>query len=319
MILVTGGTGLVGAHLLQQLVAKGEKVRALIRETKTHLSSELADKIEWVEGDVTDILSLEKAMLGVGQVYHCAAIVSFNASERERLMNINVNGTANVVSLALDMGVEKLVHVSSIAALGKINNGDLINENTAWNSEHTNSQYAVSKYLSEQEVWRGIAEGLNAVIINPSLILGVGEWGRGSLTIFSMARKGMRFYTKGSTGMVSANDVARAMVVLMESNISAERYIVSAENWTYKKLFDCIADNLNKKRPNIAITNSMIEVIWRMAWLIRKTTGLMKNISKDGLRSSNLNRAYDNSKLIGAFGFEYSSLEKSIKEICEKL
>src|SRR6185295_8650851 len=178
LILVTGGTGFLGMQLLRELVKRGEKVRAIKRSGSTSfLEEEFTRQIEWVEGDVLHIPALEEAMSDCEKVYHCAAVVSFLPKDHERIMKVNVEGTANVVNVALEKKIKKLVHVSSVAAIGSSRNDEVVNESTEW--ESGNSNYALSKFLGEREVWRGIAEGLNAVIVNPSLIIGAGNWNEG--------------------------------------------------------------------------------------------------------------------------------------------
>lgn len=201
MILVTGGTGFLGSYLLRALVTAGKPVRALYRRHIPDQLLDVKDRVEWVQGDVLDVGSLEEAMQGVAQVYHCAAIVSFHPDRRAQMLKINVEGTANVVNIALDAGVKKLVHVSSVAALGRAKEQAAINERSQWEESSNNSYYAISKHLSEMEIWRGIAEGLPAVIVNPSIILGSGYWHDGSGMLLKTPGKNFPIIPKASTGL----------------------------------------------------------------------------------------------------------------------
>ena len=259
MILVTGGTGLVGSHLLYKLLQGKAKVRAIYRREKTletvkrvfsfysKSPNKLFDSIEWIQADITDIPSLEHALKDIIYVYHCAAFVSFEPDKYYQLRKINIEGTANVVNLCLDQKIKKLCYVSSVAALGNSTNNKKIDEETYWNPEEENSVYGITKYGAEMEVWRGIQEGLQAVIVNPTVIIGPGIWSHGSGYLIKKVYTGMSYYTKGSIGLVDIHDVVNIMTELMSSNISNERFILISENWSYKEFFNYIAKNLNLK------------------------------------------------------------------------
>ena len=216
MILVTGASGLVGSQLVKELMKTGKKVKALYRSSIPVIEG--ADNIEWVRGDILDVVALEEAMVGVQQVYHCAAIVSFNPKNKAALHQTNVEGTANVVNACLNANIQKLVFVSSVAALGRIREDTPINETMNWSEETSNSEYGKTKYFAEMEVWRGIGEGLDAVIVNPVIILGSGDWEKGSSELFKSAYDEFPWYTEGSGGFVDVVDVVKAMILLMESN-----------------------------------------------------------------------------------------------------
>jgi nucleoside-diphosphate-sugar epimerase len=317
-ILITGATGFIGSYLTRRLVQKGGlQVRALRRKhSPMDLVASVQKDIEWFEGDVLDLPALEVAMKGVHQVYHAAAIVSFNAADHNQMRRINREGTANVVNLALDEGIEKLLHVSSIAAIGRSKNEQRIDENTKWQDGDANSGYAISKHLAEMEVWRGIAEGLNAVIVNPSNVLGSGFWEGRTATgqLFYKVWNGFRFYPQGTTGWVDVRDVVRFMVQLMESDRSGERYILSAENLPYKTIFDEIAKAINAKPPQIGVSPIIRESAWRAAWLLSKFTGKTPFITKETARSSARTYYYDNRKSLAAFDFSYTPVLSTIQE-----
>lgn len=318
MILVTGGTGMLGAHLIENLHKQGKQVRAIYRSA-IHPMLEYA--AEWVQTDILDVIALEEAMKDITHVYHCAGDVSFNPKHKRQLYQINVEGTANVVNACLDAGVKKLVHVSSVAALGKIRPGQVIDETMNWTEEASNSEYGKTKYLGEMEVWRGIGEGLSAVIVNPSIIIGHhGDWDKGSMAIFKSVYNGFPWYSTGVTGFVDAEDICKIMIMLMESNVSAERFIVSAENKSYQDLFFMIADAFEKKRPYKRVTPFLASIVWRVekikSWFTYKDPLVTKETAATALAVSN----FDNRKLLETLSdFRYMPLKESIEDICNVL
>jgi len=316
MILVTGGTGFLGSHLIRALVAAGKPVRALYRQQPSPRLQDISDKIEWVPGDIMDIFSLEDALVGVTQVYHCAAIVSFQAEDRDRLLKINVEGTANVVNMSLDAGVKKLLYVSSVAAIGRARENAAVNEECEWEDSKNNSRYSISKFQGEMEVWRGIAEGLDAVIVNPSIILGAGFWDDGSGALLKNAWKEFPYYTEGVNGFVDVEDVVLAMIALMDSDINAERFILSAGNWDYQRLFTTMATALGKKPPHIAAKPWMAEVVWRLEKVKGMITGKRPLVTKETARTAQMKVYYENNKLLTALPeFQFRPLEQTIQRI----
>jgi dihydroflavonol-4-reductase len=317
MILVTGGTGFLGRHLLRKLVDVGEPVRALYRTKIPHQLDDLKHAIEWVEGDILDVCTLEDVMEGVDKVYHCAAVVYFHPDTRAQMMKINVEGTANVVNMAIDAGVKKLVYVSSVASLGRARAGGVIAEDNEWQDSKNNSQYAISKYLGEMEVWRAHAEGLATAIVNPSIILGssVGEDSAGML--LKNAWKEFPFYTDGVTGFVYVHDVANVMIRLMESDIKGQRFILSAENYGYRELFTDMANLMGKKPPHIAVKPWLAEIVWRMESLKGKLTGKKALLTKETARTAQMKVYYNNRKVLDAFpGFEFTPLKTVLARMC---
>jgi len=277
MIFVTGGTGLVGAHLLYQLTLAGHAVKALKRETSnlqqvlktfsyyTLNPEALFTQIEWVNGDMLEYFELEKILTGITEIYHCAAIVSFDPKERKKMIANNVEGTANLVNAALENGVRKFCHVSSVAALGQLENGQLIAEETNWVPSKKVSGYSESKFFSEAEIWRGMEEGLDAVIVNPSIILGPANWETGSAKMFKTVWDGMKFYTNGITGFVDVKDVVSAMILLMNdtnfSTVKNKRFLLSSENCSYRDIFFQIADALGKPRPKYFASSFLLGIV----------------------------------------------------------
>ena len=262
MILVTGGSGLVGRELISQLLSQGKNVTAIYN--KTPLTDFNGDnQLKQIHCDILDVITLEEVMQNIDEVYHCAAIVTFNHKRKQELFKVNIEGTANVVNAALDAGVKKLVHVSSVARIReKIHKVKIVNENIGLDRRcQRKSSYAKSKYLSEMEVWRGISEGLNAAIINPSTILGAGDWNVGSTKIFQTVYKEFPWYSEGVNGFVDVRDVAKAMIQLMESDVSGERFIVSAADKSYKDIFDLIAKGFVKKQPHKKVTPFIAQLV----------------------------------------------------------
>jgi len=325
MILLTGSTGLLGSRLLFDLVSKGYKVRAMRREKSRmncvdyYFSShpELLQKVEWVNGDVTDIFSLEAALENVTQVYHCAARVSFQPSDRDIMHNVNVEGTANVVNACLDKKITKLCFVSSIAALGRTGTESTIDETASWKTSKLNSFYAVSKYGAEREVWRGIAEGLNAVIVNPGVIIGPGNWKTDSSMLFRQVAKGLKFYTAGVTGFVDVKDVSLAMIALMESTVMNERFVLVGENKPFRDVMDRIADKLGKSRPGIYAGPLLSSFAWKVEFLKWKFTGSKPVITKETARSAAGKFYYSGEKIKKMLAFNFTPIENTIDQVAE--
>ncbi len=329
MILVTGATGMLGAHLVYDLVTKGAKVRALKR-SKSNLEivkrifgyyhpnpEEIFEKIEWFEADLMDEESIFLSMKGIEKVYHLAATISFNPSDKRLMIRNNVKGTANVVNAALENRISKLCHVSSISALGSNDQGDEITEDTFRNPKGRYSGYSLSKFYSELEVWRGITEGLNAVIVNPSIILGPGDWNNGSPGLFSTINKGLKFYTQGITGYVDVLDVVKTMTKLMESDIINERFIVSAENLSFKDIFSKMALALGVEKPKIKATASMLAIAWRLEHFKSIITSKPVLITKDTAFSALKTNLFSSKKLIHALDFSFMPINDSITRIAE--
>jgi dihydroflavonol-4-reductase len=316
MILVTGGAGLVGKELIAQLLAEGKKVKAIFN--KTSLINFNNDNLVSVQCDILDVYALEDAMQDVTEVYHCAAIVSFAPKDEKKLYKINVEGTANMVNACLNASVRKLVYVSSVAALGRIRVGETINETMQWTPETSNSKYGHSKYLAELEVWRGVAEGLNAVIVNPVIILGAGNWNEGSSKLFKSVYDGFPYYSLGSSGFIGVKDVASIMIQLMESNITAERFILCAENTTYQSVFNMMANAFGKKLPSKKITPFLAAIAWRIEAIKSKLTGSSPLVTRETAATSLAEAKFDNSKLFKFLpDFKYKGLQETITETCK--
>lgn len=329
MILVTGGTGLVGSHLLYQLALQNKSIVAIHRNSSdlnavknvfSYYSDEydkLFATIKWIEADINDIPSLTKAFKGITYVYHSAAIISFSAADYINMRKVNIEGTANVVNLCIEHKIKKLCFVSSIAAIGKPLSDTKITENNEWNVEQNNYGYAITKYGAEIEVWRASQEGLDVVIVNPGLILGPGFWLNGPGKLFTNMYKGFKFYTEGVTAFVGVIDVVSVMINLMKSDIKNERYILVSENDSFKNVFFAIADGLNKKRPSIKVNKLLSGFAWRLGWLNQKLFGIKSMITKQTAQSSHNKYQYSNKKIKEAIDFDFEPLTKTIKNTCK--
>ncbi len=320
IVLVTGGTGFLGSYIIKQLVEKGYHVRAIRRSNKLPfwISSEIFDKVEWVEGNVLDVVALQDAMEGVDTVIHSAAIVSFVNKDRKNMYQVNVEGTANVVNMALEKEVRRLIHISSVAAIGRTEGGGNVNEETKWEESKVNTHYAKSKFKAELHVWRGISEGLEGIILNPGTILGYGDWNSSSCAIFKNVYEGFKWFSSGINGFVDVEDVAKAAIVLMESDINEQRFIVNGDTWSFQKLQNTIADGFNKKRPHKAITPFLMEVAWRIEKLKSIFTGKKPLLTKESARVAQSQTWFENDKILQYLpGFSFTPLEETIKKACK--
>lgn len=326
MILVTGATGLVGSHLLLHLLQNGEEVRALyrnsenIKKTKALFQwkneSDLFEKINWIQGCITEIPSLEMAFENIDYVYHCAAVISFDPNDEEKLRKINIEGTANIVNFCLAKNIKKLCYVSSIAALGDLQEHEhSITEETDWNPEKPHSDYAITKYGAEMEVWRGQEEGLDTIVVNPGVILGPGFWQNGSSKIFRKIKKGLPYYTKGSSGFITAEDLVKAMHFLMKSHIKKERFALVEKNISYRELSDKIAVALNVKKPTILVKPWMTSIAWRLDWLTSILFFRKRKLSRAMAKAMHTQILFDNSKMKKACNIEFTGFDNYLKAI----
>ena len=326
MILVTGGTGLVGAHLLLHLVENEESIRAIYRTPtsiektkslfKLYQKEHLFPKIDWVQADITAVPSLEIAFKNVDYVYHCAGLISYNPDDEDLLRKVNIEGTANIVNFCIEFQIKKLCHVSSIAALGNlVSNEKQITEATEWNPEIEHSDYAISKYGAEMEIWRGQQEGLNIVIVNPGVILGTGFWNQGSGLFFTKIKKGFPFYTNGSTAYVGVTDVVKIMIQLMKSNIVGERFTVIAENVTFKNVIFSIAENLKVSKPTFEAKPWILSIAWRIDCLVSFLFRTKRKLSKHSANSLHSSDFISNEKIKNTLNYEFQSINSVIKEV----
>jgi nucleoside-diphosphate-sugar epimerase len=325
MIFVTGGSGLLGGFLIPALVKQGHTVRALYRKQIPSIPT--ADQVEWVEGDVRDTALLRKALGGVTHVFHCAGLVSYAPQDETQLQQINVEGTAALVDACLDQANDiRLCHVSSVAALGgAAKEGSqeanfVVDEQAKWDLGAQHAAYATSKYLGELEVWRGISEGLTAVIVNPSVVLGPADWQRSSTRLFRYAHQEHAFYTPGSLNYVDVRDVVEAMLRLMfEAEVFGERFILSAGSVLLRDFLAQAATCFGKKPPTVAVPTWAAETIWRLEHVRSLLTGARPLITKDTARAGRRPVVYNSAKVQALIGFRFRPLAETVAWCCAGL
>ena len=329
MILVTGGTGLVGAHLLLHLIENGENVRAIyrnqnnIQKTKSvfelYKKGDLFEKINWLEADILDVPSLEIAFIGIEYVYHCAALISFDPKDEEALRKTNIEGTANMVNFSLAKGIKKFCFVSSIAALGDLQPHEtFITEETDWNPEKPHSDYAISKYGAEMEVWRGVQEGLNVIIINPGVVIApmstISIFEHGSNELYTNVANGLPFYTLGNTGFISMDDVVKIAIELMKSNIKNERFTLISDNIVFRDILNTIAEVLKVKKPTIHAKPIFMNFLWIVNGIFSTLFFRKRSLTKATAKASYSKNLYSNEKIKTALGTVFLDVHQYIKE-----
>jgi dihydroflavonol-4-reductase len=329
MILVTGASGLLGSHLTLHLLETGEQVRAIYRNQaaiekakslfELHNKTALFNQIEWVQADITDVPSLEAAFENIDRVYHCAAMISFDPADEKQLRKINIEGTANIVNFCLAYSVKKLCYVSSIAALGDLKEGEtVITEETEWNPEFPHSDYAISKYGAEMEVWRAWQEGLSVAVVNSGVILGrvpkTKDWETGSSEIFTKVRNGLPFYTKGSTGFVSVNDVVALLAKLMQSEVSGERFIAVGGNFSFETMLKMVADSQKTKAPSLYAKPWITSIAWRLDWLL-SLFGRKRTLTRMMAMSLHQSNVFSSEKVKSVLGFGFEDVGEVVRQI----
>lgn len=320
MVLVTGGTGFLGAYIIKNLIEKNYRVRAIRRSVNTpfFIPQHIIQKVEWVDGDVLDMVALSDAMQGVEAIIHSAAIVSFSKANRSAMYAVNTEGTANVINLALENNIKRFVHISSVAALGRTINIDKINEERKWTDNKINTHYAISKHQAEMEVWRGFSEGLNGVIINPATILGYGDWRTSSCAIFKNVYEEFPWYTEGVNGFVGVEDVAEVTVQLLSSGITEKRFIVNAENWTFRQLINTIAEHFDKKKPQRKATPLLGQIAWRLEYFKSLFNKKEPLLTRESAKVAHSKTEFDNSSILKAMPtFSFTPLNTIIHNACE--
>jgi dihydroflavonol-4-reductase len=320
-ILVTGGAGFLGSYIVQELVEKGYEVRAMRRSNKTpfYLPPEIAGQVEWVQGDILDIPALEETMTGMDAVIHAAAKISFRATDRKEMFHTNIEGTANIVNMALETNTPRLIHISSVAALSRSRKGETITEDKKWEDGPLNTSYGISKYHAEMEVWRGIGEGLNASIVNPSTILGYGDWNESSCAIFKSVFREFPWYSNGVNGFVDVKDVARAVVALLGADAAGQRFILNGDNWSFRQLFNCIAAGFGKTPPSRKVTPFLSALAWRVEKIKTLFSGGPSLISRESARIALSDTRFNSSKIVQKLpGFSFTPLQQTLDLACAR-
>jgi nucleoside-diphosphate-sugar epimerase len=326
--LVTGATGIVGSHLVLALLLKDEPVVACKQSTSDLSKVEelfsfytpdyktLFKKIKWVDVDICDIFSIEEALEGIVIVYHCAGFVSFNNKDRKKLFLINETGTKNVVDACLQKGIRTLCHVSSVATINNLDYAHTLNESVFWKTSGKESDYAISKYNAERQVWRGMEEGLQVVIVNPGVILSPGFWGQSSSRLFENTSKGNRFYTNGMAGYVAAPDVARAMIELVEKKQFGQRYILIENNYSFYTILSHIQGNFNKPLPLISASPLVLRFASYLERIVCFFTGKERKLTRSLIHAAFNKQLYSNAKVKAVLDIEFRSVHSTISEIC---
>lgn len=329
-ILVTGATGLLGSHVLVELLKTNQNIRALYRNPEKIKKTEKIiqyyfpqnyveknNNIEWFKADILDIYALEKAFENIAIVYHCAAMVSFRRRDFSKMVQINRFGTENMVNFALSNNVNHFCHVSSTAAVGKPEKiqEKIVQETNKWEENAGTSGYGITKHLAEKEVWRGIEEGLNAVIVNPCVLFGPGNWNESSLTIFRTVAKGLRFYTPGANAVVDARDVAEIMVALVNKNVKNERFLLIGENLRFYDLLGKIALRLGKKPPTMQTPRFFAAIVWRLAAIISLVTSKKSSLTKETVHSAYSHTSYSNGKIVQELNFKFKTVDEAIDNV----
>lgn len=326
MTFVTGATGFIGAHLLFHLISEGYDVLALKRpssnleyvkrvfEYYTSDYEKLFGKIEWIDGDIMDYDALFEATQHADEVYHGAAMVSFDPADKYKMLNTNIRGTANVVNASLENGVQKLAFISSVAALDPSREDQVITEEFFGNFPQRYSSYAESKFKSELEIWRGVEEGLNVVVVNPSIVLGPCIPPEGPGSFFRVIRKGIGFYPTGMTGFVDVRDVCGILVKLMQRNYFNERFIVSEENHTYKELFQLIAEAFQTKVPRRELKPFITDMAWKLEFIRSKLFFGRPRLTKELHQSAHKRVRFSNEKIKQTLNHSFISLDQCITD-----
>jgi nucleoside-diphosphate-sugar epimerase len=302
-------------------VQSGFPVRAIRRSLKipSFIANEIWEKVEWIESDILDVVGLEEAMQDCFAVIHAAAIVSFNSHDRHLMNEVNIEGTKNVINTAIENNIQRFIHISSVAALGRTEAKQMVSEEKKWEETSSNTHYSITKHYAELEVWRGFSEGLNGVILNPSTILGFGDWNQSSCAIFKNAYKGFPWFTEGINGFVSVEDTAECVVKMLQSEITEKRFIVNADNWSFQQLFNTMADGFGKKKPHRKATPFLGEIAWRLEGLKHLFADGKPLLTKESARVAHSKTSFDNSSILEALpGFTFKPLEKVINASCKK-
>lgn len=328
MILITGATGIIGSHLALECLLRGDAVRASYREGSDREmvrrvmsfwsddGDELFEKIEWVKADILDPQSLNNAMKNCETVYHCAAMVSFHPRDRRKMMEVNHDGTANVVNACLENSVKTLCYTSSVAALGRHTEKEWINEESEWKDSPQNSTYARSKRMAELEVWRGMEEGLEAIMVNPVIVIGPGDINSSSNKIFKVIKGGMPFYTKGLNGFVDVRDVAESMRELVEQEIRGKRFVMVGENIPFREMMNRVAEGFEMGKPKYHLHPIIAKIGAQVIALKDLVFRTKSNLSPESVRNTGKSFQYDASALEQTLGKELRSVGPIVQETC---
>jgi dihydroflavonol-4-reductase len=315
---ITGATGLIGSYISRRLVSEGKEVYALKRKNSNLLLvKDLQNKITWIEGDILNVSLLYESLQGMDYVIHCAALVSMNPKDKEQVFKINIEGTANIVNAALEAKVKKFCYISSIAALGVPEKATLIDEKVTWGDDDKDFIYSKSKHYAEREVWRGIAEELNAVIVNPSTVLGFSPLDKSSGQIIRYLSKGVNYYPTGKINLVSAEDVANAVFQLLHSSVTNERFILNADSMPYKEFFTIVTECFGKNAPKNQLSPTQLKLLYYFSRFL-DLFGAGLGLSKEIISATQSTHTYNNTKISSQLNFKFEDLPTTIRRVCEE-
>lgn len=318
MIAVTGANGLLGSFIVRKLIEHGEPFVALKRSgSDVSLLKDVAEKITWRDAEVNDTVALDEALSDVTHVIHAAAVVSFNPRDAKKIAEVNVDGTRNVVNICLSNGVKRLVHISSVAALGRLKDQHLVDETNKWVDNPLHSKYARSKYLAEAEVFRAQEEGLSTVVVNPSVILASSNWTKSSARLFKYVWDERPFYIDGNLNYVDVRDVASVVYRLLKNEIEGERFILNAGNIQFEKFFKAVADRFNKKAPRVKVNGIFLPMLARLENVRANLTNSDPLITTETARLAGNHYLYQNDKIKKALSFEFQTIDQTLDWCCE--
>lgn len=321
MIFLTGASGLLGSYICRKLVQEGCSVRALRRRSSDlSLLHDIESQIEWVEGDLLDLLSLREGVKGCSKIIHCAGMVSYHGRDADQLMKVNQEGTAGLVNVALEENVSTFVHISSVAAIGRSAKAGSINENFKWSEADEHTAYGISKHLAEMEVFRGGVEGLSTVILNPALVLAPGPWEQSSMQVFKYVKDQRPFYTTGYMNYIDVRDVANIAFKALEGSLQeGNRYILSAGHISYKEFFEKAAECMKKKAPSVEVNSYLLKAAWYLESLRSRLMRQQPLITKETLKLARQQLIFENTKVQQALDYQFIPLEESIRWTCRHL
>jgi dihydroflavonol-4-reductase len=318
MIAVTGANGLLGSFVVRKLIEEKQDFVALKRAgSDTSLLSDVQSKITWRDADVVDAVSLDESIRDASHVIHTAGVVSFNPRNAKKVFEVNVEGTRNVVNACLSNNVKRLIHVSSVSALGRMKGQTSIDETNKWIDNPQHTKYAESKYLAEAEVFRGYEEGLSVALVNPSVILAPSDWTKSSSKLFKYVWEEKPFYIDGNLNYVDVRDVTKAVWTLLNSSISGERFILNAGNISFANFFQAVAKRFQKQAPRIRVNGIFLPMLARLENVRSRLSNSEPLITRETARLAGNHYLYKSDKITSVLDFKFQSLDETLNWCCE--
>lgn len=313
MILVTGATGLIGRYFVDLLLKKGFTVRAMIRNESDKQKFQIHPELSFIVADLLDYFSLQMAVNGVEYVINAAGVVSFDFSAKKSLYLTNVEGTANLVNVLLEKkNLNRLIHISSIAAVGRDLTNKIVDEDTKWTNSDLNSEYAISKYQGELEVWRGVEEGLNAVVFNPSIVLGQGDWTKGSLALFEIA-KTKSVYPDSSFNYVDVRDIGKVLLEALKNDVClGERYILNAGEVPFSDFYKKVRSRTDVAKEATKVPLKSLRVLSWIGSFLDRFFGVQIGMNKYLYNNLKNRFEYRTDKVFSLLSMEFHTLDETI-------